>query len=56
MKEFEQPLIFKLVPWFIGFCFIAVIGGWIAEHPHEAASGAGALVGDFIKSTGLVKP
>lgn len=24
--QYKQPLIFKIVPWFIGICFVLVIG------------------------------
>jgi hypothetical protein len=48
--------LFKIAPWFFGFCFLMVLGSFIAygfiayeavSHPHEIAEGAGKLAHDF---------
>lgn len=57
MEEMKMPLLFKIVPVFIGIVFLLVIGWFIAvsyfatqvvEHPHEIAKSAGGIVKDFL--------
>lgn len=57
-SEFRQPLLFKIIPFFIGLTFVIIIAAYtvlgiafyrVASNPNATANQAGHILSDFRK-------